>query len=83
MQGGQLPAMYNLTRNITTMDTYIIVKAPSKRYHIYDGVGDCVAIVRSRMEVFNYLNEVFCPSSYTSYTFKYTAAAGTFIVTMK
>ena len=75
--------MYNLTRNIKTMETYIIVKAPSKRYHIYDGFGDCVTIVSSRMEVFNYLNEVFCHSSCTSYTFKYTAATGTFIVTMK
>ena len=83
MQGAQHPAMYNLTRNIKTMETYIIVKAPSKRYHIYDGFGDCVTIVSSRMKVYNYLNEVFCPSSCTSYTFKYTAAEGTFIVTMK
>lgn len=75
--------MYNLTRNIKTMETYIIVKAPSKRYHIYDGFGDCVAIVSSRMEVENFIHEVFCPSSFTSYTFKYTAAPGTFIVTMK
>lgn len=65
------------------METYIIVKAPSKRYHIYDGFGDCVAIVSSRMEVENFIHEVFCPSSFTSYTFKYTAAPGTFIVTMK
>ena len=64
------------------MKTYIIVKASSKRYHIYNGAGECVAIVSSRMEVSSYLNEVFCPSSCTSYTFKYTAAAGTFIVTM-
>ena len=83
MQGGQHPAMYNFTRNITTMKTYIIVRAPSKRYHIYNGVGNCVAIVPSQIEVINYLNEVFCPSSYTSYTTKPTAAAGTFIVTMK
>ena len=82
MQGGQHPAMYNLTRNITTMKTYIIVRAPSKRYHIYDSVGDCVAIVSSLMEVINFLNEVFCPSSCTSYTIIPTAAAETFIVTM-
>ena len=65
------------------MKTYIIVKASSKRYHIYNGFGECVAIVPSRMEVFSYLNEVFCPSSCTSYTAEPTAAAGTFIVTMK
>ena len=65
------------------MKTYIIVKASSKRYHIYNGFGECVASVPSRMEVFSYLNEVFCPSSCTSYTAKPTAAAGTFIVTMK
>ena len=65
------------------MKTYIIVKAPSKRYHIYNGAGYCVANVPSRMEVINYLNEVFFPSSCTSYTVKPTAAAGTFIVTMK
>ena len=68
---------------LTTTMTFVIVKAPSKRYHIYDGFGDCVAIVASRQEVSNYINEVFCPSLYTSYTFKYTAAAGTFIVTFK
>lgn len=65
------------------MKTYIIVKAASKRYHIYNEVGECVAIVSSRFEVSNYIDEVFCPSSCTSYTFKHTAAAGTFIVTMK
>lgn len=67
---------------LTIMKTFIIVKASSKRYHIYDGAGDFVTIASSRSEVFNYLNEVFCPSSYRTYTFKYTAAAGTFIVTM-
>ena len=65
------------------MKTYIIVKASSNRYHVYNGAGECVAIVASRMEVFNYINEVFCPSLCTSYTVKATAAAGTFIVTMK
>ena len=65
------------------MKTYIIVKASTKRYHIYNSYGECVAIRPSRVEVFSYLNEVFCPSSCTSYTFQYTAAAGTFIVTMK
>lgn len=65
------------------MKTYIIVQASSNRYHIYNGAGECVAIVSSRFEISNYLNEVFCPSSCTTYTFKYTAAAGTFIVTMK
>lgn len=63
--------------------TFIIVKSEAKRYHIYNGVGDCVAIVSSRQEVINYINEVFCPSSFTSYTFRYTAAPGTFIVTLK
>ena len=64
------------------MKTFIIIKASSKRYHIYDGAGECVAIRPSRMEVFSYIDEVFCPSPYRTYTFKYTAAAGTFIVTM-
>ena len=71
-----------ITLKLTIMKTYIIVKASSKRYHIYNGAGDCVATVPSRMEVVSYLNEVFCPSSCTSYTFKDTAASGTFIVTM-
>ena len=83
MQGGQHPAMYNLTRHIATMKTYIIVEAPTKRYHIYNGAGVCVAIVPSWRGVINYLNEVFCPSSYTSYTTIPTVASGTFIVTMK
>ena len=77
-----------ITLKLTIMKTYIIVKASSKRYHIYNGAGDCVATVPSRMEVISYLNEVshlnevFCPSSCISYTFKNTAASGTFIVTM-
>ena len=65
------------------MKTYIIIKASSKRYNIYTGDGECVAIVSSRWAVFNYIDEVFCPSSFTSYTLKPTAVAGTFIVTMK
>ena len=65
------------------MKTYTIIKESSKRYHIYNGDGECVAIVSSRWEVFNYLGEVFRPSSCTSYTLKPTAVAGTFIVTMK
>ena len=65
------------------MKTYIIVKASNERYYIYNSFGECVAIRPSRMEVFSYLNEVFFPSTCTSYTFQYTAAAGTFIVTMK
>ena len=65
------------------MKTFVIVKASSKRYHIYNGAGDCVTIVDSRWEVLKYIEEVFCPSPYRTYTFKYTAAAGTFIVTMK
>ena len=65
------------------MMTFIIVKSSSKRFHIYNGVGECVAIRSSRMEVISYLNEVFCPSSCTSYTFQNTVAPGTFIVTMK
>ena len=65
------------------MKTYTIVKASSKRYHIYNGDGECVAIVSSRWEALTYIDQVFCPSSFTSYTFKPTAVAGTFIVTMK
>ena len=65
------------------MKTYIIIKESSTRYHIYNGDGECVAIVYSRWEVFKYLDEVFRPSSCTSYTFKPSAVAGTFIVTMK
>ena len=65
------------------MKTFVIVKASSKRYHIYNGAGECVAIRPSRIEVFSYLNEVFSPSSCTSYTFKPTAVAGTFNATMK
>ena len=64
------------------MKTYIIVKASSKRYHIYNGAGDCVATVPSPKEVVSYLHAVFRPSSCISYTFKYTAAVGTFIVSM-
>jgi len=65
------------------MKTLIIVQSSSNRYHIYNGVGDCVAIVSSPKEVTDYIHEVFCPSSFTSYTFKYTASEGTIIVTMK
>lgn len=71
-----------ITLKLTIMKTYIIVKASSKRYHIYNGAGDCVATVPSWKEVFSYLKEGFCLSSCTSYTFKDTAASGTFIVTM-
>lgn len=65
------------------METFIIVEAPSKRYHIYNGVGECIDIVSSTKEVCTYIHEFLSASSYTSYTFKYTAAAGTFIVTFK
>ena len=65
------------------MKTFIIVEASSKRYHIYDGDGACVAIVSSTKEVCTYIHDYLSASSFTSYTFKYTAAAGTFIVTMK
>ena len=65
------------------MKTYIIVKASTKRYHIYNGVGECVNILLTRKEVISYLNEVFFTSSCTSYTFQYTAAVGTYILTMK
>lgn len=65
------------------MMTLFIVKSLSKHYHIYNGVGDCVAVAFSRQEVSDYINEVFCPSQFTSYTVKHTAAPGTFIVTMK
>lgn len=66
------------------MKTFIIVKSDSTNlYHVYNGFGERVAIRPSIMEVNNYLNEVFCPSSCTSYTFQHTAAPGTFIVTMK
>ena len=71
------------TLKLTIMKTFIIAKASSKRYHIYNGAGDCVTIVSSLWEVFKYIDEVFCPSPYRTYTFKYTAAAGTFIVTLK
>ena len=64
------------------MKTYIIVKASSKRYHIYNGAGYLVATAPSRKKVISYLNEVFCPSLYTYYTLKYTAASGTLIATM-
>ena len=69
-----------ITLKLTIMKTYIIVKASSKRYHIYTCAGDCLATVPSRMEVFSYLNEAFYPSS--CITFKRTAVSGTFIVTM-
>lgn len=65
------------------MKTYFIVKAPSKRYHIYNALGVCVSIVASKFAAFNYLDEVLATSSCTDYIFRYTAAAGTFIVTMK
>ena len=65
------------------MKTYIIVKASTKRYHIYNCYGECVDIFLSRDDVISYLNEVFFTSSCTSYTFQYTAAVGTYILTMK
>ena len=65
------------------MKTFVIVKASSKRYHIYNGAGECVSIVSSPKEVTDYIHEVFSHSSFTSYTFKYTASEGTIIVTMK
>ena len=72
-----------ITLKLTIMKTFIIAKASSKRYHIYNGAGEFVTIVSSLWEVFKYIDEVFCPSSYRTYTFKYTAAAGIYIVTMK
>ena len=65
------------------MPTFIIVEAPSKRYHIYNVVGDCVASFPTLKEVYIYIHDILSAYSFTSYTFKYTAAAGTFIVTMK
>ena len=71
-----------ITLILTIMMTFIIVKASSERYHIYNGAGARVAIVPYWMEVVKYLNKVYCTSACTSYTAKPTAAAGTFIVTM-
>ena len=64
------------------MPTFIIVEAPSKRYHIYNG-GYCVASFPTLKEVYIYIHDILSAYSFTSYTFKYTAAAGTFIVIMK
>ena len=71
------------TLKLTIMKTFIIVEAISQRYHIYNADGDCVAILSSRKEVCSYIHDALFASSFTSYTFKYTAAPGTFIVTMK
>ena len=70
-----------ITLKLTIMKTFIIVKH-SKLYHIYNDVGDRVAILASREDIHIYINHIFCPSSFTSYTFKPTVVAGTFIVTM-
>ena len=65
------------------MKTFIIVKSETNPYHIYNGLGERIAIRLSIMEAMSYLNEVFGHSVCTSYSFQHTAAAGTFIVTMK
>lgn len=65
------------------MKSFIIVQAESKRYHIYNSVGNFVALADSRIDVFKYFDEVLSRSSCTSFALSYTAAAGTFIVYMK
>ena len=71
-----------ITLKLTIMKTFIIVKH-SKLYHIYNGDGDRVAILASREDIHIYMNHIFCPSSFTSYTLKPTVDAGTIILTMK
>ena len=65
------------------MKTFIIVKASSKRYHIYNALGNCVAVVASREDIDHYFDAELTTSPCTSIVFRYTAAAGTFIVTLK
>ena len=64
------------------MKSFFIVQAESKRYHIYNSVGNFVALADSRIDVIKYFDEVLSRSSCTSFGLSYTAAAGTFIVYM-
>lgn len=65
------------------MKTFIVVKAGSERYHIYNAGGDIVAVVASREGVFRYFDNELITSPCTRIVFRYTAAAGTYIVTLK
>ena len=65
------------------MKTFIVVKAGSERYHIYNAVGNCVAVVATREDVYRYFDAELTTSPCTSIVFRYTAGHGTCIVILK
>ena len=64
------------------MKTFVIVKSFSERYYIYNAIGKCVSIARSKGDVYSYFDIVLTTFGFSSYTFIATAAKSTFIVNM-
>lgn len=62
------------------MDTLIIVKSNAMRYYIYNAKGKCVAVARTKHDVYSYLDSVLSTYDFTSYVFTATASSSAFIV---
>lgn len=65
------------------MQTFIIVHSKdSKRYHIYNAAGACVAVVETKMAVLAYLDKVLSSSPCTYYVYRHTCDSHTIIISM-
>lgn len=64
------------------MNTFIVVKSKgdSKRYHIYNAAGNCLAVVTSREAVFRYFDAELTTSPCMSYTYRCTCNPAVAIV---
>lgn len=65
------------------MQTFIVVKDSVKRYHIYDTIGNCVAVVKSVSSLYKYFEAVIVTSDYPQFIQRFTAVDDTFIVILK
>ena len=65
------------------MQTFVIVKSDdSKRYHIYNAGGMCVAVVETKHAVLAYLDKVLSSSPCTYYVYRHTCDFHTIIISM-
>lgn len=67
----------------TFMQTFVVVKSKdSKRYHIYNAGGMCVAVVETQLAVLSYLDKVLSSSPFTYYVYRHTCDSNTIIISM-
>lgn len=65
------------------MQTLIIVHSKdSKRFHIYNAGGMCVAVVATKQAVLDYLDKALSSSPFTYYVYRHTCDSHTIIISM-